>query len=86
MYDSLFNSLSFSHDDLHSFSASMVSTVVARSFLRLQTHITRERIKAMYCDGDASFFEDDGGAYVLKSTKPTIDDSTMRSGTSFNGH
>ncbi|KAL5505060.1 hypothetical protein ACEPAH_7723 [Sanghuangporus vaninii] len=68
------------------FSASMVSTVVSRSFLRLQKRLDRDPTKLFY-KGDETFFEDDDGGYILKSTKGTnIDDSTVRSTVSSSVH
>ncbi|KAL5521009.1 hypothetical protein ACEPAG_8931 [Sanghuangporus baumii] len=68
------------------FSASMVSTVVSRSFLRLQKRLNRDHTKLLY-NGDETFFEDDDGGYILKSNKETnIDDNTLRSSASSSGN
>ena len=64
----------------------MVSTVVSRSFLRLQKRVDRDPAKLLY-RGDETFFEDDDGGYILKSTKGTnIDGDTMRSTASSSGY
>ncbi|KAL5483603.1 hypothetical protein ACEPAI_8835 [Sanghuangporus weigelae] len=68
------------------FSASMVSTVVSRSFLRLQKRLNRDPTELLY-NGDETFFEDDDGGYILKSNKGTnIDGNTLRSTASSSVH
>ncbi|KAI5116972.1 hypothetical protein M0805_002173 [Coniferiporia weirii] len=49
------------------FPASMVSTVVSRSFLRLQAHVRQDSAKMRCADGD-SVVDDENGGYALQST------------------